>query len=70
MDGCVKILTNTSLSLYQILSNCKEKIWGFFPCNVNESSLEIILVHLEQLLFFLHSNEYFYSTNYVLSISR
>lgn len=68
MDGCViKIMTNTSLSFNQILCKCKQKIWGFFPCNVYESTLEIMFVFLEQLLFFPHSNEYFYSTNYVLS---
>jgi len=31
MDGCViNIMTNPSLSWYQNLCNCKEKIWGFF----------------------------------------
>lgn len=46
----------------------KRKFRAFFPCNVYESTLEMSTFMLpEQLLFFPHSNEYFYSTNYVLS---
>lgn len=51
MDECV-IMTNTSLSLYQILCTCTEKIQGGCPCNVYQSTVEVEFVLYDWLLFF------------------